>query len=131
VIVSDKLCVFVGPFVTDALIVIGTVPALAFDVVLIVNVSATGLLEVTITEPEGRKLQVAPEGRFPQDRFTVSLKGPCPVTWNETGGDVLDGATVMAPGDGAVRLKSTTFRVTGESWVSVSGSVPTPCTKKA
>ena len=125
-IVSDKLCVFVGPFVTDALIVIGTVPAVAFEVVVTVSVTDAGALVVTITELEGRKLQLAPEGRFPQDRFTVSSKGPCPVTWNETGGDVLDGATVMAAGDGAVRLKSTTFKVTGESCVSWSGSVPTP-----
>ena len=125
-IVSDKLCVFVGPFVTDALIVSGTVPALALEVVLTVNVTAAGLLEVTLTELEGRKLQVAPEGRFPQDRFTVSSKGPCPVTSNETGGDVLDGPTVISGGEGAVKLKSTTFRVTGESCVSVSGSVPAP-----
>jgi hypothetical protein len=112
--------------VTDPLRVTGTVPAVAFEVVLTVRVTAAGLFEVTLTEPEGRKLQVAPEGKFPQDRFTVSSKGPCPVTWNETGGEVLDGPTVMAAGDGAVRLKSTTFRVTGESCVSISGSVPAP-----
>jgi hypothetical protein len=126
VIVRDRVCVFVGPFVTDPLIVIGTVPAVAFEVVLTVSVTDAGLLVVTVTELEGRKSQVAPEGKFPQDRFTVSLKGPSPVTWNDTGADVLEGPTVILGGTGAVKLKSTTFRVTGEVCVSMSGSVPTP-----
>jgi hypothetical protein len=129
VIVRDKGgggASFVGPFVTDPLIVIGNVPAVALEVVLIVNVTATGLLDVTFTELEGKKLQVAPEGKFPQDRFTVSSKGPCPVIWNDTGADVLDGPTVTPGGEGAVKLKSTTFRVTGEFCVSISGSVPAP-----
>jgi hypothetical protein len=121
----------VGPFATDPLIVMDTVPAVAFEVVLTVIVTGVELPEVTITEFEGRKLQVAPEGRFPHDRFTVSLKGPEPVTWKATGADVLAGATVIAAGEGALRLKSTTFRVTGESCVSLFGSLPTPCTKKA
>jgi hypothetical protein len=80
VIVRDKLCVFVGPFVTDPLIVIGTVPGVAPALVLTVIVTATRLLEVGFTELEGKKLQVAPEGKFPQDRPTASLNDPCAVT---------------------------------------------------
>jgi hypothetical protein len=118
VIVKDKVCVFVGPSVTEPLIVIGTVPAVAFEVVLIVSVTATGLFEVGFTELEGRKLQFAPEGRFPQDKFTVSLNDPCPVTWNDTGPEVLEGLTVMFGGEGAVKLKSTTFKVKAASFVT-------------
>ena len=118
--------VFVGPFVTDPLIVIGTVPPVALAVVLIVSVTATGLLAVGFTELEGRKLQVAPEGKFPQDRFTVSSNDPCPVTWNDTGPETLDGLTVMLGGEGAVRLKSTIFKVKVASFVTWFGSVPAP-----
>ena len=94
-IVKDSVCVFVGPFVTDPLIVIGNVPAVAFEIVLIVRVTVTGWFEVGFTELDGRKLQVAPDGKFPQDRFTVSSNDPSPVTWNVTGAEVLDGLTVM------------------------------------
>jgi hypothetical protein len=111
VIVSDKFCVFVGPFVTDPLIVIGNVPAVALDVVLTVSVTATGLLAVGFTELEGRKLQVAPAGKFPQERFTVSSKEPSPVTEKDTGPETLAGPTVMLGGEGAVKLKSTIFKV--------------------
>jgi hypothetical protein len=78
--VREKLCVFVGPFVTDPLIVTGTVPGAALALVLTVSVTATGLVEVGFTEVEGKKLQVTPEGKFPQDRFTASLNDPCAVT---------------------------------------------------
>jgi hypothetical protein len=126
VIVKDKLCVFVGPSVTEPLIVIGAVPAVASAVVLTVSVTATGLLDVGFTELEGRKLQIAPEGKFPQERFTVSLNDPCPVTWNDTGPEVPDGPTVMLAGEGAVKLKSTTFNVKAASFVTRCGSVPAP-----
>src|SRR5580704_6569588 len=106
--------------------VIGTVPAVAFELVLTVNVIATGLLAVGFTELEGRKLQVAPEGKFPQDRFTVPSKDPSPMTWNKTGPETLDGATVMLAGEGAVKLKSTIFNVKAASFVTRSGSVPAP-----
>src|ERR1700752_1391979 len=128
--VSNKLCVFVGPFVTDPLIAIAVVPAVAFELVLIVSVIATGLLEVGFTEVEGRKLQVAPGGKFPQERFTVSSNDPCPVTSNETGPETLDGATVMLAGEGAVKLKSTIFNVKVASFVTWSGSVPAPWRSK-
>ena len=110
-IVRDKLCVFVGPFVTDPLIVIDVVPAVALGVVLIVSVTAIGLLEVGFTELDGEKLQVAPDGKFPQERFTVSSKEPSPVTEKDTGPETLAGPTVMLGGEGAVKLKSTIFKV--------------------
>ena len=128
--VKDSVCVFVGPFVTDPLIVIGTVPAVAFEVVLIVRVTVTGWFAVGFTELEGRKLQVAPEGRFPQDRFTVSLNDPSPVTWNVTGAEVLEGFTVIFEGEGALKLKSTTFNENVASFVIRFGSVPAPCRSK-
>jgi hypothetical protein len=124
--VKDKLWVFVGPFVTDPLIVMGTVPAVASAVVLTVRVTATGLLEVGFTEPEGRKLHDAPEGKFPQERLTVSLNDPCAVTWNDTGPEVLDGPTLMFGGEGVVRLKSTTCNVKAASFVTRFASVPAP-----
>jgi hypothetical protein len=98
--------------------VIGTVPAVALAVVLIVSVTATGLAEVGFTELDGTKLQVAPEGRFPQERFTVSPKEPCAVTEKDTGPETLAGPTVMLGGEGAVKLKSTIFKVNVASFVT-------------
>jgi hypothetical protein len=106
--------------------VIGNVPAVALESVLTVSVIATGLLEVGFTELEGRKLQVAPKGKFPHDRFTVSLNDPCPVTWNDTGPEILDGPTVMLAGEGALKLKSTTLNVKAASFVIRFRSVPAP-----
>jgi hypothetical protein len=117
-IVTDKLWDFVGPFVTDPLIEIGTVPAVTLAVVLTVSVISTGVPAVGLTELDGRKLQVAPEGKFPQERFTVLSNEPCPVTWNATGAETLDGATVMLGGEGAVKLKSTIFKVKVASFVT-------------
>jgi len=118
VIVKDKFCVFVGPFVTVPIIVIGTVPAVALEVVLIVSVTATGFAEVGFTELDGRKLQLAPVGKFPQERFTVSSKEPSPVTEKDTGPETLAGGTVMLDGEGAVKLKSTIFKVKVASFVT-------------
>jgi hypothetical protein len=118
VIVRDRFWVFVGPFVTVPIIVIGTVPAVALAVVLIVSVTATGFAEVGFTELDGTKLQVAPEGKFPQERFTVSPKEPCPVTEKDTGPETLDGPTEMLEGEGAVKLKSTIFKVKVASFVT-------------
>jgi hypothetical protein len=98
VIVRDKLRVFVGPFVTDPLIVIGNVPAAAVAVVSTVSVIATEVVEVGFTEPEERKLHDAPECKFPQETFTVSSNALCPVTSNETGAETFDGGTVMLAG---------------------------------
>ena len=117
-IVRDKLWVFVGPFVTVPIIVIGTVPAVALAVVLIVSVTATGFVEVGFTELDGTKLQLAPEGRFPHERLTVSSKEPCPVTEKDTGPETLAGPTVMLAGEGAVKLKSTIFKVKVASFVT-------------
>ncbi len=55
-IVREKLHVFLGPFVTDPLIVIGNVLAVAVAVVSTISVIATGVVEVGFTEPEGRTL---------------------------------------------------------------------------
>jgi hypothetical protein len=126
VIVRDKLRVFVGPFVPDPLIVIGNVPAVAVAVVSTVSVIATGVVEVGFTEPEGRKLHDAPEGKFPQERFTVSSNAPCPVTSNETGPETFDGGAVMLADEGAVKLKSTTFKVKKASFWRWDESSPEP-----
>ena len=87
--------------------------------------------QVTVTEIDDNgvlvyQLQVAPEGRFPQERFTVLSNDPCPVTWNDTGTETLDGASVMLDGEGAVKLKSTIFKVKVASFVTRFGSVPAP-----
>jgi hypothetical protein len=87
------------------------VPAVAVEDVLMVNITAAGLVEVGLTEFEGAKLQVAPAGKFPQERFTVSSKEPCAVTEKETGPETLEGPTVMLEGEGTVKLKSTIFKV--------------------
>lgn len=80
-------------------------------VVAMVSVTAIGELEVGCTEAEGRKLQVAPDGRPLHESATVPLNDPDAVTENVMFCDVLGRFTVTAFGTGAVSPKSTTRRV--------------------
>ena len=103
--------------VTEPLMVMGKVPAVVFAAVVMLRTTFTGLAEVGFALC-GEKIQDAPDGRPAQERLTVWLKGPEAVTWNLTGCEVLSGGTVMWFGAGALKAKSTTFKVKGAVAVS-------------
>ena len=78
--VNDKLCVLVGPPVTEPLMVIGDVPVGVVAPALMVRVTVAGLPEIGDAALEGWKLHVAPVGKPPQERATAWLNAPAPVT---------------------------------------------------
>jgi len=95
------------------------------------------MLTVTACDPapekngdaEGKKLQVAPPGSPLQERFTIPEKDPLTLTWKPAVGVVVGfvlAAVVRVEGEGAVRLKSTTCRVTDAACEVCRVSVPIP-----
>ena len=109
VTVSDSGCVL-GAGAPEALAEMVTVdvPGGVLRLVPMVSVTVTGLPAVGVTEAEGEKLQLAPEGRPPQVSETDPLKAPKAVTENVMFCEVLGRFMVTDPGDGAPRPKSTT-----------------------
>ena len=113
----------------EAAIIMVDVPTVVSAVVCRVSVTGTVLpkSEVTLL---GEKLQFTIPGVFWHDRATTSLVGndPSRFTYIVIGPEVWPRFTVTAPGDGSLKLKSTTCSVSAESWVTVFVSVPTACT---
>ena len=106
------------------------VPGGVLRLVPIVRVTVIGLLAVGLTEADGEKLQLAPEGSPLHESETIPLNDPEAVTANVMFCEVLGRLTVTEPGEGAPRPKSTTCRVSGKSCVTVLLSLPTPCALK-
>jgi hypothetical protein len=91
------------------------------------NVTVVGNADI---EADGVKLQVTPAGipLLGQASVTVPLNDPALVIANVMGPELLPCCTEILAGEGAPTEKSTTWRVTAASCVSVAASVPTPCT---
>lgn len=80
-------------------------------VVATVTVTVTGLFTVGETVADGAKLQVTPKAGALQESVTEPLNGPeAPTTVVIC--ELVDGNVLMLLGEGAPRVKSTTFNVT-------------------
>src|SRR5208337_5600390 len=103
--------------------VMGKVPDGLSEAVAMVSFTPTGLPDVGCAL-DGWKLHAAPLGKPEQARFTVPLNSPNAFTWNCTGGELLGSLTAMLEGEGAVRAKSTTCKLSGIVNFSWLASIP-------
>jgi hypothetical protein len=82
------------------------------------GVEDVGFTEFIGCDPPEVKLQAAPVGSPAQVRATVWSNEPRAFTVNITGGELLGVFAVTDEGERVLKLKSTTCRVTGTSWVT-------------